>query len=213
WAAAAKRPQPRAKAVVAAADLRRAKPRSANRPRGALSPNESQNQPVAKQRRGVVAVRVANVRLHAEAPNEARALPAKRRARANAVAELPPKIHKKQSRDSLAAFLFSAIWKWHRFSLQIPFVRPLFPLCLGFSLELGAASLQLFFPLHRMQAARVQLQQMISVLVCFGSGDCPLEARPRRAPAAVARGHGNKFHHIQRNVFIAPRPYIKTGNL
>src|SRR5438067_13407089 len=83
----------------------------------------------------------------------------------------------------------------------------------SFSLEFGAASLQLFLSLHRMQAARVQLQQVSGVLLCFGSGDCPLEARARRAPAAVAGGHGNKFHHVERNVFIAPRPYIKTGNL
>src|SRR5438874_1513928 len=93
WLVAARRRQPAAQ--VDAAHVRRAKRRRASRPRAALSPKESRSQLVAKPPLAVLAVRGANVRLRAEAPNEARALPAKRRARANAVAELPPKIHKK----------------------------------------------------------------------------------------------------------------------
>src|SRR5258708_30044924 len=63
----------------------------------------------------------------------------------------------------------------------------------------------LLLSLHRRPALAIQLEQMRGVLLRFGCRTRALKPYAGRSGPSVSRGHGNKFHQIERDIFIAPR--------
>src|SRR5580704_7865792 len=64
---------------------------------------------------------------------------------------------------------------------------------------------RLLLPLYRSPALSIQLQQMRGVLLRFRSRARPLKTHARRGGPPISRGHGDKFHQIERDILIAAR--------
>jgi hypothetical protein len=64
--------------------------------------------------------------------------------------------------------------------------------------------------LDGLEAAAVELEQLIHVLVGLGSGSAAEAGRGRRGAANAGRG-GHKLEQIECDVFIAPRAKVHCG--
>src|ERR1035441_4920000 len=67
-------------------------------------------------------------------------------------------------------------------------------------------------PTHRLQAASVEFQQLSSVVFGLGGGAGALEADSSPSGLAVTGGHGDEFHEVERDVFVATGAERKTSD-
>src|SRR5438045_9722896 len=60
----------------------------------------------------------------------------------------------------------------------------------------------LFLGLDCLQAASIELEQVIGVFLGFGSRSAALKADAGRTGAPITGGHRDKFHQIKGNIFV-----------
>src|SRR5579864_3273811 len=85
-------------------------------------------------------------------------------------------------------------------SMGAVFVCDRSPECMPASYKPG-----LLLRTHCAQALPVQLQQTSSVVFRLGGGAGALKSHARRSSASVSGGHGDEFHQIECDVFVAAR--------
>jgi hypothetical protein len=66
-------------------------------------------------------------------------------------------------------------------------------------------------PAHRVQATPIELQQMGRIIFGLGGSASTLEANSGPDGLAVAGCHGDEFHKVERDVFVATGAQGKSG--
>src|SRR5215469_4989971 len=61
----------------------------------------------------------------------------------------------------------------------------------------------LLLPANRSQAPAIQFEQLVGIVLWLGSRTGTGETHAARRGAPVARGHGDKFHQVECNIFVA----------
>jgi hypothetical protein len=68
------------------------------------------------------------------------------------------------------------------------------------------------FSAYRLQATTVKFEQLSGVILRLGGRACALEADSGPSGFAIAGGHGDKFHEVKRDVFVAAGAHRKSGH-
>src|SRR5580658_10612238 len=62
-----------------------------------------------------------------------------------------------------------------------------------------------------LQASAVEFEQVCGIIFGLSGGSAALEADSAAGGFAVAGGHGDEFHEVERDIFVAARAERKTG--
>src|ERR1700733_10702869 len=64
---------------------------------------------------------------------------------------------------------------------------------------------------HRLKASSVEFEQLSGVVLRFGGRACTLKADSGPSSLTIAGGHGDKFHEVKCDVFVAAGAPKKGG--
>src|SRR5580658_7932537 len=75
----------------------------------------------------------------------------------------------------------------------------------------GSITRSQLLPAHRLKASSVEFEQLRGIIFGFGGRACALKADSGPSRLTIAGGHGDKFHEVKRDVFVAAGAHRKRG--